>query len=92
MNQEKRPQNRPHNVIMEGRKTLSVSGVTDVESFDEQTVILYTDMGQLTIKGTDLHLDRLNTDVGDVAVTGSIYGLMYTDERVKGGLLGRIFR
>ena len=92
MAEEKRGSNRPHNVIMEGRKSLSVSGVTDVDSFDEQTVILYTDMGQLTVKGNGLHMERLNTDVGEVTLNGNIYGLMYTDEREKGGFLGRLFR
>ncbi len=92
MAEEKRNGNRPHNVIMEGRKSLSVSGVTDVDSFDEQAVILYTDMGQLTVKGNGLHIERLNTDLGEISMTGNIYGLMYTDEREKSGFLGRLFR
>ena len=92
MNQENRINPTPHNVIMENRKTLSVSGVTDVESFDEQTVVLYTAMGQLTIRGTQLHLERLNTDAGDVGVTGNIYGLLYTNDSEKGGFLSRIFK
>lgn len=92
MNPEKRINQRPHNIIMENRKSLSVSGVTDVESFDEQTVVLYTDMGQLTIRGTELHLERLNTDAGDVGVTGNIYGLLYTNDSGKSGFLSRIFK
>lgn len=92
MADEKRMGSRPHNVIMENRKTLSVSGVSDVDSFDEQTVVIYTDMGELTVKGSGLHIDRLNTDIGEIALTGNIYGLMYTDEREKGGLISRIFR
>jgi hypothetical protein len=51
-----------------------------------------TDMGELTIKGTNLHIDRLNTDAGEAAISGQVYGLMYTDEREKGGFLSRIFR
>ncbi len=92
MPEEKRMTSRPHNIIMEGRKSLSVSGVTDVESFDEQTVVLYTDMGQLTVKGNDLHIGQLNTDLGEIALTGNLYGLMYTDDREKGNFLGRLFR
>ena len=92
MNSEKRINQRPHNIIMENRKSLSVSGVTDVESFDDQTVILFTDMGQLTIRGNELHLERLNTDAGDVGVTGSIYGLLYTNDSGKGGFFSRIFK
>lgn len=92
MNQEKQYSGKPHNVIMEGRKNLSISGVTDVECFDEQTAMIYTDMGQLTIKGSNLHLERLDTDAGDVAVTGNIYGLLYTDKPMKGGFFSRMFR
>lgn len=92
MNQEKQYSSRHHNVIMESRKDLAVSGVTDIESFDEQTAILSTDMGQLTIKGSQLHLERLSTDSGDVTITGTIYGLMYTDTQTKGGFFSRVFR
>jgi sporulation protein YabP len=92
MQEEKRGNNRPHNLIMESRKTLTVSGVDHVDSFDEQTVVMATVMGELTVKGSDLHIDKLNTDVGEVAISGSVYGLIYTDEREKGGFLSRLFR
>lgn len=92
MADEKQTNNRPHNVIMENRKSLSVSGVSDVDSFDEQTVVIYTDMGELTVKGKGLHIDRLNIEIGEIELTGTIYGLMYTDERQKTGFLGRILR
>jgi sporulation protein YabP len=92
MQEEKRGNNRPHNLIMENRKALTVSGVDHVDSFDEQTVVMATVMGELTVKGSDLHIDKLNTDVGEVAISGSVYGLIYTDEREKGGFLSRLFR
>lgn len=92
MAEDKRMVNRTHNIIMENRKTLSVSGVSDVDRFDEQTVILYTDLGEMTVKGTGLHIERLNTEIGEIELTGNIYGLMYTDEREKGGFFRRIFR
>ena len=92
MNQEKQTNPRSHNITMEGRKLLSVSGVQQVERFDEHVVILHTDMGQLTIKGQELHLDRLNTESGDVGITGSIYGMMYTNEGMKGGFFSRILK
>lgn len=84
---------QPHNVIMEDRKNLTVTGVKDVDSFDEQTMIIYTDMGELTVRGTQIHINRLNTEAGELNVTGNIYGLAYTDDREKkSGLLGRLFR
>ena len=51
-NEEK---NLTHNIIMENRKTLSISGVTDVDNFDEKTILLYTQMGELTVQGKGLH-------------------------------------
>ena len=84
---------QPHNVIMEDRKNLTVTGVKDVDSFDEQTMIVYSDMGELTVRGTQLHINRLNTEAGELNVTGNIFGLAYTDDRdKKSGLLGKLFR
>lgn len=84
---------RPNNLILENRRTLLISGVTDVGSFDEQTVVVYTDLGELTVRGNGLHVDRLNTEIGEVAISGKIHGLLYTDERQKSsGFLGKLFR
>ena len=58
----------PHNVIMEDRHTLTVSGISDVDSFDEQTVIVFTDMGELTVKGEGLHINRLSLEVGEIMI------------------------
>ncbi len=41
----------PHGIIIENREKMSVSGVQDVVSFDDQTVVLNTSMGELTVKG-----------------------------------------
>ena len=69
----------PHNVILEDRRRLTVSGVSDVDSFDEQTVIVFTQMGELTVKGEDLHINRLSLEMGELAVEGDIASLSYTD-------------
>ena len=53
MAEEKKAPAMPHNLILEDRRTLTVSGVSDVDSFDEQTVVVFTDMGELTVRGTD---------------------------------------
>ncbi|MDD6283949.1 MAG: sporulation protein YabP [Firmicutes bacterium] len=94
MQDEKRTVKLPHNVIMEDRKKLTVSGVSDVDSFDDNTVVIYTDMGELTVKGDGLHISGLNIDTGDLSLTGNIYGLMYTDDnRRKGGsFLSRLLK
>lgn len=73
----------PHNIIMEDRKKLSVSGVTDIDSFDEQTIIAITDLGELTIRGWNLHITRLNLEQSELMVDGDISSLTYTDVRPK---------
>ena len=72
-----------HNIIMENRKKISVSGVEDVDSFDEETVVIFTNMGLLTIKGTDLHINKLNIEAGDVAIEGEIDSFEYSDAEGK---------
>lgn len=93
MAEEKRPIKRPNNIIMENRKNLLISGVTDMGSFDEQTAIIFTELGELTVKGVSLHMDKLNLEIGEVAISGKIHALVYTDERVKnGGFFSKLFR
>lgn len=93
MAEEKRMQSMPHNVVLEDRKILTVSGVSDVDSFDEQTVIVFTDMGELTVRGSNLHINRLSVEVGELTVEGNIAALIYSDEAPKnGGFFSRVFR
>ncbi len=92
MTQNKSADSATHNLIMENRKKLTVSGVTQVDSFDEQTMVVYTTLGELTVKGLGLHMDMLSTETGDAVISGTIHGLMYTDERQKGGFWSRILR
>ena len=84
----------PHNVIMEDRHTLTVSGISDVDSFDEQTVIVFTDMGELTVKGDGLHIFRLSLEVVEIMIEGSISSLSYSDSKPtqEGGFWSRVFR
>lgn len=92
--EEKKTIKKVHNIILEDRKLLTVSGVADVDSFDEQTVVLFTELGELTIKGYDLHMNKLNVETGEVHIEGDIQALSYQDEapRGNGGLFGRLFR
>ena len=90
------PKEIVHNVILENRKRLSISGVEDVDSFDEDSIILYTDIGTLHIKGTDLHINKLSVESGEVVVDGEIDSLSYSDAesgKSRGlGLLSKMFR
>lgn len=82
------------NLILENREKLSISAVLDVLSFDDQIVILETELGMLTIKGEDLRINKLSIDTGDVIIEGNINSLSYSEkeERKSGNFLGKIFK
>lgn len=82
----------PHQLLLEDRQRLTVSGVSDVDSFDETTIVVYTDMGELTIKGEGLHISRLNIETGDLRVEGSIQSLTYAEPAAHGGFFSRLFK
>lgn len=82
------------NLILENRKKLNISGITDVDSFDEKTISLYTQLGELTIQGKELHIDSMSVETGDMTITGDIWAIVYGDKDKKGPIsaLGRLFR
>ncbi|MDD7515569.1 sporulation protein YabP [Ruminococcus flavefaciens] len=82
------------NIILENRKNLSISGITDVDSFDEKEISLYTQLGELTIQGRELHIDSMSVETGDMTITGDIWAIIYGDKDKKGPIsaLGRLFR
>ncbi|MBQ8824874.1 MAG: sporulation protein YabP [Ruminococcus sp.] len=83
-----------HNLIMEDRSNMTLSGVTDVDCFDERVINLYTQLGELTIKGRNLHIDNVSVETGDMRITGDIWSLQYGDRDKRGpiSLLGKLFR
>lgn len=81
----------PHELRLDNREKLSVSGVREVESFDENAVVLHTARGVLLIRGSGLHLKTLSIDGGDVAVTGSVDSLSYEEAQKTGGFFRRLF-
>ena len=83
----------PHNVVLENRKKLSISGVTDIDTFDGQTAVVYTNMGEMTIKGYDLHVNKLNVETGELTMEGEVWELHYTELQKKGsGFFAKLFR
>lgn len=86
--------NNVHNVILEGRKNLTISGVTDVDSFDERCISLYTQLGELVIKGRELHINSMSIETGDMTIEGDIWALNYGDKDKKSSatFLGKLFR
>ena len=80
-----------HHIILEEREQLSVSGVEEVESFDENTILLTTAQGALEIQGEGLHIEKLSLDGGDLKVEGRVNALLYGEEnRPRGGLFARL--
>lgn len=86
------PRDIPQNIIIENRSKMSISGVSDVDNFDENTVVLYTNRGLLTVRGAGLHIERLSLETGELAVEGTIDGIEYSEETVSGGFWSRLFR
>lgn len=82
------------NLILENRKKLVLSGVTDVDSFDESAILLYTQLGELVVRGKGLHINVMNVETGDLSVEGEISSLVYGDREVKKklGVWGKIFK
>ena len=81
----------PHELRLDNRSKLSVSGVSEVESFDETTVVLHTARGVLIIRGENLHLQTLSIDGGQVAISGTIDSLSYEEPQKTGGFFRRLF-
>ena len=73
----------PHNLILEDRKKLSLSGIKEVGSFNEETITTTTELGELTVSGTELHITKLSLETGDLMIEGRISSLSYTDVSPK---------
>lgn len=85
---------KPHTLLLDNRKLLTLSGISNVDSFDEVSVVVYTDIGELNIKGNKLHIAKLNLDTGEMILDGEINSMVYTNNQHAGtkGLLSRLFR
>ena len=81
----------PHKLTLNERKSLTLTGATEIISFDDTAVVLETTLGRLTIHGQQLQLKTLSLESGQVAVEGSIAAFVYEEPRPTGGLLRRLF-
>jgi len=83
-----------HNVVMENREKVIITGIIDIHSFDDELVLTETEMGILTIKGKDLKMNKLNLDNTELIVEGQIGMLQYNDVDAmkKGGMFNKIFK
>lgn len=87
---------KAHKLLLNNRRTGTVSGVTDVISFDIAEILLETEQGMLTIKGADLHVNRLTLEKGEVDIEGRIDSMAYSEvtdfHKAGSSLLGRLFK
>lgn len=84
-----------HNVIIEKREKISISGVENVESFDEDKIVAETSEGTLTLEGENLHINSLSVEEGEMTVEGYIYSLVYSDGQTNfsgGSIFARLFK
>ncbi len=83
-----------HSAILTDRTTLELSGVTDVDSFDENEISLYTTLGEMVVRGKALHVNAMNVDTGDMQIDGDIRSIVYGDKekKKKTGFFGKLAR
>ena len=93
MMEDKRMARAAHTVNMEDRQRLSITGVSEIDMFDEYTVSLFTQMGGINVRGTGLHIISMSVDSGEILIEGNIDGLEYTESgESKSGFFSRLFK
>lgn len=86
---------RPNNIILENRERLSLSGISEIESFDEEKITMMTDEGGLIVKGNGLKIDNLDVNSGDVLVNGRITAVVYSEDvlsKRQSGFFAKLFK
>ena len=87
---------RAHKMVLTGRRTCNLTGISEVLSFDVNEIILETDMGMLMIKGSELHVNRLTLEKGEVDIEGRVDSFTYSEQTSLGAkgesLLARLFK
>ncbi|MCM2677724.1 sporulation protein YabP [Alkalicoccobacillus plakortidis] len=86
---------KDHDVTLVGRKQLDITGVKQVESFDNEEFLMETTMGFLSVRGQNLHMKNLNVEQGFVSIEGKIHDMIYLDQNNQDkskGFLGKLFK
>jgi sporulation protein YabP len=81
-----------HNIIVENRKKLTFTGIKNVLSFDDETLLLDSVMGKITVKGAALHINNYDTNSGELTAEGKLYAIAYVGEEKNGGFFSRLLR
>ncbi len=84
---------KKHDLIMESRKNLNMNGVSDVKGFDDEKIIITTVLGELTVKGSRLHIGSFSQESGELHIDGEINELHYSENKQnEGGFFSKLFR
>ena len=83
--------NTLHSVRIENRSSITLTGIDEVVSYDEESVVMNSNMGQITLDGEGLNIVKLNLEEGEVCVNGKIGALYYMEQHKGSGLLSRLF-
>lgn len=86
------PENAMHDIIIENRKKVTLTGIKDVENFDDEAIAASSEFGAITLNGHNLKISRLSVESGDMVVEGDINSVVYSDRGIKGSFWNRVFR
>lgn len=78
-----KPQPGRHRLVIDNREKMDISGVLNVDSFDDQEIILETEQGLLAMRGEELHIKHLNLEQGELQIEGFLLELAYSEERSR---------
>lgn len=83
----------PHTLIVEDRRKLSLTGITDVGNFDEEGLSVYTDFGEVSVKGENIQVNILNVETGQFEAEGKFTEIKYSDRvKASGGFFSKVFK
>lgn len=86
-------ENNKHTITLDNREKLVATGITDILSFDEESIIAQTENGILIIRGYNLHINSLNLEKGNLIADGNVASLTYDNENSsKGSIWSRLFK
>ena len=89
MEEKRRQLNQHHKLVIDNREYLEIEGIINVESFDDEEIVLETEMGLLAIRGENLHIRHLNLEEGELNIEGFILELAYSEEKGSKGIGGK---
>lgn len=92
MNDYTRDATLPHRLSLDDRAKLTLTGVEDVERFDETEIVMSTTAGALIVQGEELHIEKLSLDGGEIHITGRVDSLTYEAQHTSGGFFSRLLR